>query len=95
MDEIVDSKIVHRKLFYLIKWVGYGLDEFSWQSASNVAHAHDEVTRFHLRFPLKPAAANIPPLEQPRVAWGHRCAGIPAPTPPIAPAPIPAPASAP
>jgi hypothetical protein len=95
VDEIVDSKIVRRKLFYLIKWVGYGLDEFSWQSASNVAHAHDEVTRFHLRFPLKPTAANIPPLEQRRAARGHRCAGIPAPTPPTAPAPIPAPASAP
>ncbi len=43
VDEIVDSKYVRNKLQYLIKWVGYGIDEFSWQKAENVVHALDEV----------------------------------------------------
>jgi hypothetical protein len=68
VDEIVDSKYVRNSLQYLLKWVGYGIDEFSWQKATNVTNAPDEVRRYHLRYPHKPG----PALVQAAAAPPHR-----------------------
>ena len=65
VDEIVDSKISRNQLYYLIKWMGYGIDEHSWQRATNVTNANDAIRRFHLRYPRKPGPNAIPPHPAP------------------------------
>jgi hypothetical protein len=59
ISEILDSKIDKRrkcKLQYLVKWAGYeGTDEeTSWIPASELGHASEVVTDFHLAYPDKP-----------------------------------------
>ena len=60
ISEILDSKIDNRrrtcKLLYLVRWSGYeGTDEeTSWVLASELDHALDAVSDFHLRYPSKP-----------------------------------------
>ena len=57
--EILDSKIDNRwrcKLLYFIHWMGYeGTDEEnSWLPATELDHAQELVTEFHMRYPRKP-----------------------------------------
>lgn len=33
---ILNSRVVHRKLEYLVKWKGYGIEQNSWEPATNV-----------------------------------------------------------
>ena len=65
VDEIVDSRIWRNQLQYLIKWAGYGIDEHSWQKATNVSNATDAVRCFHLRYPQKPGPNDIAPPPAP------------------------------
>ena len=58
ISEILDSKINKQrkcKLQYLVKWTGYeGTDEeTSWILASELEHAVEAVTDFHLAYPGK------------------------------------------
>ena len=54
VNKILDSKFWHRKLFYLVDWVGYNVSEHPSEPAVNLAHATLEVQDFHARLPLKP-----------------------------------------
>ena len=54
VNTILDSKFLHRKLYYLVDWVGYNDSEHSWEPAVNLAHATLAVRDFHARFPDKP-----------------------------------------
>jgi hypothetical protein len=54
VEEILDSRVVRRKLQYLVKWVGYGPEDNSWEPADNVANAQEEVEAFHQRHPRRP-----------------------------------------
>ena len=51
VDDVLDSRIRHRRLQYLIKWTGY--DQPSWQDAHDVNELQ-ELDRFHERYPDKP-----------------------------------------
>ena len=53
MEEILDSKIINRKLRYLVKWEGYGIEHNSWEPRGNL-HAPDLVADFHWKFPGAP-----------------------------------------
>ena len=53
MEEILDSKVINRKLRYLVKWEGYGIEHNSWEPRENV-HAPDLVTEFHQKHPGAP-----------------------------------------
>ena len=58
ISEILDSRIDKRckcKLLYLVKWAGYkGMDEeTSWLPASELGHASEVVSDFHLAYPSK------------------------------------------
>ncbi|CAJ0940200.1 unnamed protein product [Ranitomeya imitator] len=46
VEKILDSRFSRRKLQYLVKWKGYGQEDNSWVSASDV-HAVDLVRAFH------------------------------------------------
>ena len=59
ISEILDSRIdkQHKcKLLYLVKWAGYkGTDEeTSWLLASELRHASEVISDFHLTYPSKP-----------------------------------------
>ena len=44
----------YRKLYYFVDWVGYDVNERSWEPWDNLAHAQLAINDFHDRFPLKP-----------------------------------------
>jgi len=60
VNKILDSKILRRKLFYLVDWKGYNPSERSWEPASHLTHCPDLVQEFHLQYPLKPAPKDLP-----------------------------------
>ena len=51
---IVDSKIAHNKLYYLVNWVGYPPSDRSWEPVDNVCNAQALVDDFHHHNPNKP-----------------------------------------
>ena len=57
--EVLDSKIDRRrscKLLYLVRWLGYENtdEEYSWLPATELEHAKDLISDFHLSYPAKP-----------------------------------------
>ena len=50
VEEILDSKIINRKLHYLVKWKGFGMEHNSWEPRDNI-HAPERVADFHQRHP--------------------------------------------
>ena len=54
VEEILDSKLIRRKLCYLIKWKGYSMSENTWESASNVQNSLALVDEFHAQYPDEP-----------------------------------------
>ena len=50
VEEIFDSKMLNRKLRYLVKWEGFGIEHNSWEPWDNV-HAPEQVTDFHWKTP--------------------------------------------
>jgi hypothetical protein len=65
VKEILDSWMFRKKLQYLIKWEGYGVEHNNWEYATEV-HAPQCVREFHrknpaaLRFIRAVSFANIP-----------------------------------
>jgi len=50
VEEILDSRMVNRKLRYLVKWEGFGVEHNSWEPWDNV-HAPDLMADFYWRHP--------------------------------------------
>jgi len=50
VEEILDSQMVNRKLRYLVKWEGFGVEHNSWEPWDNV-HAPELVVDFYQRHP--------------------------------------------
>lgn len=50
VEEILDSKVINRKLRYLIKWKGFGIDHNSWEPWDNVS-TPNLVADFYRRHP--------------------------------------------
>ena len=53
VEEILDSKVVNRRLRYLIKWEGYRIEHNSWEPAGDV-HAPEHIADFYRRHPGAP-----------------------------------------
>ena len=58
---ILDSKIIHNKLYYLVDWLGYTPNDRTWEPAENLANASDMVAAFHNRYPHKPSPTSCLP----------------------------------
>jgi len=54
VEQILDSKISHRRLFYLVKWQGYPISDNSWEPAANLKHSPELIKAFHSQYPSKP-----------------------------------------
>ena len=44
---ILDSKIIRNKLYYLVDWLGYTPNDWTWEPAENLANASAMVVAFH------------------------------------------------
>src|ERR1700678_4050326 len=50
VEEILDSKVINRKLRYLVKWEGFGIKHNSWKPWDDV-HAPDLIADFYRKHP--------------------------------------------
>ena len=53
VEEILDSKVINRKLCYLVKWEGFGMEHNSWEPQNNL-HGPERVAEFHQKNPGVP-----------------------------------------
>ena len=58
VSEILDSRIIRRKLEYLVHWQGYDISERTWEPAANLRHAPEMIQDFHRQYPQKPSPKN-------------------------------------
>lgn len=47
IEDILDSKVMRKRLFNLIKWNGYLMSDNSWESAFHLFNAKDLINSFH------------------------------------------------
>jgi len=59
-EEVLDSKVMRKRLFYLVKWKGYPVSDNSWEPAFHLTNARDLVDSFHVKYPNKPSAPLTP-----------------------------------
>ncbi|XP_041437915.1 uncharacterized protein LOC121399951 [Xenopus laevis] len=58
VEEILDSRLRGKRLQYLVKWKGFGLEENSWEPVSNI-HTSDLLEKFHGTYPGKPSGGRV------------------------------------
>ena len=58
VEQVLDLKLHHGKLQYLVKWIGY--NEPSWEPEENLEHAKDTVNDFYRLHPGAPRRLSIP-----------------------------------
>jgi hypothetical protein len=51
IEAILNSRIQERKLWYMMDWKGYKLEERTWEPTENITHAAEAVATYHLRYP--------------------------------------------
>jgi hypothetical protein len=56
VSEILDSRIIWRKLEYLVQWQGYNISERTWEPVTNLRHAPEMLQEFHQWYPEKPSS---------------------------------------
>jgi hypothetical protein len=54
VEQILDSKFIRNRLFYLVKWMGYSISENSWEPDHLLKNSSVLVKSFHSRYPSKP-----------------------------------------
>ena len=58
---ILDSKIIHNKLYYFVDWLGYGPNDRTLELVDNVMNAQALVDAFHRKYPEKPSLSSLTP----------------------------------
>ncbi len=56
VEEILNLKISHHQLQYLIHWQGYDIIKHMWELIENLSNAMEKVKDFHMRYLNKPKA---------------------------------------
>lgn len=54
VERILDSRLYRHKLQYHVKWMGYGMDDSTWESEENIQNSPEAVADFHRRHPSAP-----------------------------------------
>jgi len=75
VEEILDSKIVRKKLLYYVHWKGYGPEERTWEPAENLTHTDDTIAAYHQRHPEHPSATDLTQPRQPRRSSARKKGG--------------------
>ena len=76
VEQVLNSRMFRRRLQYLIKWEGYGIEHNSWEYASDV-HASDLIKEYYRKHPAAPRQirsvvfASIPFRPVPTTASGR------------------------
>lgn len=54
VEEILDAKFLHNRLYFLVKWLGWPDSENSWEPEANLEHSQDVITEFYKAHPGAP-----------------------------------------
>jgi len=54
VEKILNSRMFRRKLQYLVKWEGHGIEGNTWKYSENLNHAPEKVMEFHTKNPGAP-----------------------------------------
>ena len=76
VEDILDSKILRKRLFYLVKWKNYPISDNSWEPAFHLLNSKDLIQEFHSRYPNKPSAP-LPSISIPIAITPKRKRGRP------------------
>ena len=63
VERILDARMRHRKMQYLVKWKGYPDVDNLWISVDSCQNAQEELDDFYKRFPSKPRPTSLCRLE--------------------------------
>jgi hypothetical protein len=59
IQEILDLRIYHKKIKYLVNWEGYTHDDDTWEPIENLDNAQECLEEFHRKYPNKPSHDHI------------------------------------
>src|SRR6266540_2284772 len=54
VKEVLNSRLFHQKIQYLVKWEGYGVEHNTWEYLDHLNNALDKVAEFYTRHPGAP-----------------------------------------
>ena len=54
VEEVLDSRLRHGQLQYLVKWQGYTEENNTWEPTMNLEHATAVIAAFHTSHPSAP-----------------------------------------
>ena len=60
VEEILDSRILRNKLYYLVHWAGHDISERTWEPLENLGNTEELVKEFHQKNPGKPSHVDLP-----------------------------------
>jgi len=60
VEDILDSRIRHGKLEYLVHWLGYRPHEHTWEPLAHLKNSAFTIDKFHQRHPNRPSANDLP-----------------------------------
>lgn len=60
VETILDSRIKHNRLEYLVKWMGYETVDSTWEPVQNLTNCNSAVSLYHSRFPQRPSFKDLP-----------------------------------
>src|SRR6266511_3656480 len=49
IKEVLNSRLFHQKIQYLVKWEGYGVEHNTWEYLDHLNNAPDKVAEFYMR----------------------------------------------
>ena len=65
VEQIEQSKVDKRLLYYLVKWIGWPESDNTWQRPKDLGNALESVRQFHERFPLAPSRDTRKGIKEP------------------------------
>ena len=73
VEDILDSKILCKHLFYLVKWKDYPISNNSWEFVYHLLNSKELIQDFHSQYPDKPSAPlpSIPTDSRPKRKRGR------------------------
>lgn len=64
VEEILDSRLHHNQLQYLVAWKNYSPENNSWEPSENCENSQDLIQAFHRRYPMKPGPSSKSPARR-------------------------------